>query len=143
ELIRLGYLRQVAEEFNVLQLTEEGHAALRERQSIRLTKSATVKKPAQPRAGEISCDEDLFERLRRLRKRLADERGVPPYIVFSDVSLRQMARYFPSNGAEFAQISGVGEQKLKRFGKAFLLAIAKYQRDNQASVSSDRSRSDH
>src|SRR2546430_9434379 len=135
ELIRLGYLRQVAEKFNVLQLTEQGQAALKQRQSIRLTKSATVKKPAQPRAGEISCDEDLFERLRRLRKRLADERGVPPYIVFSDVSLRQMARYYPSNEAEFAQISGVGEQKLKRFGKIFLSAIARYRQ-------SDRSRSD-
>ncbi|MDX6406161.1 MAG: ATP-dependent helicase RecQ [Blastocatellia bacterium] len=130
ELIRLGYLRQVAEKFNVLQLTEQGEAALRERQPIRLTKSVIVTKTAQPRAGEISCDEGLFEQLRRLRKRLADERGVPPYIVFSDVSLRQMARYYPSNESEFAQISGVGEQKLKRFGKVFLSAIAKYRRDN-------------
>ncbi|MDX6529442.1 MAG: ATP-dependent helicase RecQ [Blastocatellia bacterium] len=134
ELIRLGYLRQVAEKFNVLQLTEQGQAALRERQPIRLTKSVTVTKAAQPRAGEISCDEGLFERLRRLRKRLADERGVPPYIVFSDVSLRQMARYYPSNESEFAQISGVGEQKLKRFGKVFLSAIAKYRRDNPANA---------
>jgi ATP-dependent DNA helicase RecQ len=142
ELIRLGYLRQLAEKFNVLQLTEQGEAALRERQPIRLTKSVSVTKTAQPRAGEISCDEGLFERLRRLRKRLADERGVPPYIVFSDVSLRQMARYYPSNESEFAHISGVGEQKLKRFGKVFLSAIAKYRRDNPAQPSANRSRSD-
>lgn len=130
ELIRMGYLRQAAEKFNVLQLTDQGQAALRERQSIRLTKRVTATKPVQPRAGEISCDEDLFERLRRLRKRLADERGVPPYIIFSDVSLRQMAREYPSNEAEFAQISGVGEQKLKRFGKIFLSAIANHRRDS-------------
>jgi len=130
ELVRLGYLRQAAEKFNVLQLTEQGQAALRHRQSIRLTKATAATKAAQPRAGEISCDEALFERLRRLRKRLADERGVPPYIVFSDVSLRQMARNYPSNEAEFAQISGVGEQKLKRFGKVFVAAIAKYRREN-------------
>jgi len=130
ELIRMGYLRQAAEKFNVLQLTEQGQAALRERQPIRLTKAAAVTKAAPPRAGEISCDEALFERLRRLRKRLADERGVPPYIVFSDVSLRQMARFYPSNETEFAQISGVGEQKLKRFSKVFLSAIAKYRREN-------------
>jgi len=80
----------------------------------------------------ISCDEALFERLRRLRKRLADERGVPPYIVFSDVSLRQMARSYPSNESEFAQISGVGEQKLKRFGKRFISEIAAYRRANPA-----------
>src|SRR5258708_23424356 len=130
ELIRLGYLRQAAEKFNVLQLTEQGQTALRERQPIRLTKAASVTKVAQPLAGEISCDEDLFERLRRLRKRLADERGVPPYLVLSDLSLRQMARSYPSNEAEFAQISGVGEQKLKRFGKIFLSTIANYRRDN-------------
>jgi ATP-dependent DNA helicase RecQ len=130
ELIRLGYLRQVAEKFNVLQLTELGQTTLRGRQPIRLTKSAAVTKPAPRRAGEISCDEALFDRLRRLRKRLADKRGVPPYIVFSDVSLRQMARYYPSNEAEFAQISGVGEQKLKWFGKAFISEIKAYLRAN-------------
>jgi ATP-dependent DNA helicase RecQ len=130
ELVRLGYLRQVAEKFNVLQLTDQGQAALRERQSILLTKPVTVTKPALPRAGEISCDEALFERLRRLRKRLADERGVPPYIVFSDVSLRQMARYHPKNEEEFARINGVGEQKLRRFGKKFISEIAAYLRAN-------------
>lgn len=126
ELVRLGYLRQVAEKFNVLQLTEAGQAALRERQSIRFTKIAAVTKAAKHRAGEITCDESLFDRLRRLRKRLADQRGVPPYIVFSDVSLRQMASHLPSNEEEFAQISGVGEQKLKRFGKIFISEIAAY-----------------
>jgi ATP-dependent DNA helicase RecQ len=130
ELIRLGFLRQVAEKFNVLQLTDQGEKALRERESIRLTKSVAVAKAAQPRAGEISCDESLFERLRRLRKRLADERGVPPYIVFSDVSLRQMASYCPSNEEEFARISGVGEQKLRRFGKVFISEITAYRRAN-------------
>ena len=128
-------MRQAAEKFNVLQLTEEGQAALRERQTILLTKTATVTRVAQPRAGEIACDEALFERLRRLRKRLADERGVPPYIVFSDVSLRQMARDYPSNEVEFAQISGVGEQKLKRFGKRFIAEIAAYLRANPKSSS--------
>ena len=132
ELVRLGYLRQAAEKFNVLQLTEQGAAALRERQSIRLTRAVTLSKPAKARAGEISCDEELFDQLRRLRKRLADERGVPPYIVFSDVSLRQMARNYPTNESEFAQISGVGEQKLKRFGKKFLAEIAAYLRANRS-----------
>ena len=58
----------------------------------------------------------LFDRLRRLRKKLADERSVPAYIIFSDVSLRQMARYYPTNESEFARINGVGERKLAEFG---------------------------
>ena len=76
--------------------------------------------------GAIVCDEELFERLRRLRKRLADERSVPSYIVFSDVSLRQMARYYPTNEGEFVRISGVGERKLKDFGAVFMDSITHY-----------------
>ena len=115
-MIRLGYLRQAAEKFSVLELTAEGRAALRDRRKIVLTKPVTA--PAAPekraRAGEIACDEALFEQLRRLRKQLADERNLPAYIVFSDVALRQMARYYPASPDEFMRISGVGEKKLAR-----------------------------
>ena len=65
-------------------------------------------------------DDELFERLRALRKRLADEQGVPPYIVFSDASLRGMVRRRPRSEQELLQVSGVGQVKLKRYGKAFL-----------------------
>src|SRR6201999_3480182 len=93
ELVRLGFLRQDAEKFNTAELTMEGRAALKSRQKIVLTRAVAAPEAASKhRAGEIDCDEALFDRLRQLRKRLADERGVPPYIVFSDVSLRQMAR---------------------------------------------------
>jgi ATP-dependent DNA helicase RecQ len=130
ELVRLGYLRQLAEKFNLLQLTDKGQAALKKRESIHLSKPMTAPKPAKHRAGEISCDEALFDRLRRVRKMLADRRGVPPYIVFSDVSLRQMARFYPSNEEEFARINGVGERKLKEFSGLFIAEIAAYRRAN-------------
>jgi ATP-dependent DNA helicase RecQ len=61
--------------------------------------------------------------LRALRRKLADERGVPAYIIFSDVSLREMARKYPTNSTEFRRIPGVGEQKLKDFGETFLSEI--------------------
>src|SRR5206468_11381137 len=73
--------------------------------------------------GAIECDEALFERLRSLRRKLADQRNVPAYVVFSDVSLREMARSYPTNSTEFRRIPGVGEQKLKDFGEAFLSEI--------------------
>ncbi|HVS21988.1 MAG TPA: RecQ family ATP-dependent DNA helicase, partial [Pyrinomonadaceae bacterium] len=145
ELVRLGYLSQLAERFNVLQVTDEGWRALKQRQPIRLVKPIAPPKPEKfraekhrvekvrarsHRAGEIDCDEALFDRLRRLRKRLADERGVPPYIVFSDVSLRQMARYYPSNESEFARINGVGERKLTEFGRSFITEIEAHLRKN-------------
>jgi ATP-dependent DNA helicase RecQ len=75
-------------------------------------------------------DAVLFDELRRLRKMIADERSLPAYIVFSDVSLRQMARYYPTTETEFARISGVGDRKLADFGKVFMDAIAAYLSNN-------------
>jgi ATP-dependent DNA helicase RecQ len=120
ELVRLGYLRQNANKFNAAELTEEGRAALKSRQKITLTRPLTAPEPAKHRAGEIACDEALFDRLRQLRKQLADERGVPPYIVFSDVSLRQMARFYPQHEADFSRINGVGDKKRREYGTAFM-----------------------
>ena len=125
ELVRLGLLIQNADQFHVLEITADGRAALKARAKITLTRPVSAPASADKhRAGEIACDEALFEKLRALRKRLADERGVPPYIVFSDVALRQMARFYPQTDAEFSRISGVGEKKLREFGAAFLAEIA-------------------
>jgi ATP-dependent DNA helicase RecQ len=126
ELVRLGFLKQDAQRFNVLELTPEGRAVLKERRTIQLTKPMKVPEKQAHAFGEIACDETLFETLRALRKRLADERGVPPYIVFSDVSLRQMARVYPTTHAEFARISGVGQRKLEEFGDLFLAEIGSH-----------------
>ena len=94
---------------------------MRKRTPIVLTKQIHIaEKSARPRRGAIECDEVLFDRLRRLRRKIADERGVPAYIIFSDVSLREMARKYPTNSTQFRHIPGVGEQKLNDFGDAFL-----------------------
>jgi ATP-dependent DNA helicase RecQ len=141
ELVRLGYVRQLPEKFNVLQVTDEGRRALKERERIVMAKPITPPKPEKLPAekkyrsrdygvGGIDCDEKLFDRLRRLRKKIADERGLPAYIIFSDVSLRQMARYYPATEAEFARINGVGERKLADFGKVFMDSIARYLSSN-------------
>jgi ATP-dependent DNA helicase RecQ len=123
ELMRLGLVRQIPQKFNVLALTDAGMEILKKRTTITLTKPVTAPEQNKHRAGEIACDENLFEKLRELRKQLADERAVPPYIIFSDVSLRQMARQYPASEADFARISGVGEKKLREFGGVFLKAI--------------------
>jgi len=68
----------------------------------------------------------LFQRLRTLRRELADERGVPPYVIFSDATLREMAHKRPGNRTSFAQINGVGSQKLEAFATFFLRAIESY-----------------
>ena len=126
ELVRLGLVKQDAARFNVLESTPDGRAWLKERKPITLTKPMQVAPAKVSHAGEITCDEALFEKLRVLRKRLADERGVPPYIVFSDVALRQMARIYPVSEGEFVRISGVGERKLAEFGQSFMGEVARY-----------------
>ncbi len=139
ELVRLGYLRQTAEKFSVLALTAEGLAALKQRKTVTLTKPMAAPERTMARTGEIACDEALFERLRQARKRLADERAVPPYIIFSDVSLRQMARNYPQSATEFARISGVGERKLHEFGAVFLSEIAAHLQTNPRQIFADDS----
>jgi ATP-dependent DNA helicase RecQ len=139
ELVRLGHLRQTAEKFSTLELTAEGLAALKERRRVTLTKPVSAPEPKTQRAGEIACDEVLFERLRQLRKQLADERNVPAYIVFSDVALRQMARQYPASEGEFARISGVGEKKLREFGAMFLVEISAHLSANPRQMFADDS----
>jgi ATP-dependent DNA helicase RecQ len=128
ELLRLGLLAAAPGKFATLQLTDAGMAALRERKPITLTKPVDVeeRKRSKHRAGEIECDEALFERLRVLRRRFADERDVPAYVIFSDVSLREMAHDYPTTPAAFGRIPGVGQQKLRDFGEPFTAAIADY-----------------
>ena len=89
------------------------------------------------RAGEIPCDEALFERLRTLRRTLADARDVPAYIIFSDVALREMANKYPASEAEFGHIAGVGKQKLREFAQVFLAEIADHLRTNPRQVFAD------
>ncbi len=138
ELVRLGFLRQTSERMSVLELTDPGRTVLSKRQPVTLTKPVAAPTTAN-RAGQISCDEALFERLRTLRKRLADELNLPAYIVFSDVALRQMARDYPESEREFARISGVGEKKLREFGAAFLAEIAAHLSANPRQIFADDS----
>ncbi|HEY4414181.1 MAG TPA: DNA helicase RecQ [Verrucomicrobiae bacterium] len=130
ELVRLGFVRQTTEKFSVLELTNAGATILKQRTKVTLTRPVTVPEAPVHRAGEITCDEALFEKLRQLRKTLADERDVPSYIIFSDVTLRQMARNYPQGASDFARISGVGEKKLREFGDLFLGEITAHLQAN-------------
>jgi ATP-dependent DNA helicase RecQ len=124
ELVRLGWL-EVDPERKTLILTDEGVTALREQRPFAFVKRPKGKK-AKTKKGSIALtgvDDDLFESLRALRKRLADEAGVPPYVVFSDATLREFAHHRPKTLAAFRQISGVGDMKLERYGEVFVSAI--------------------
>jgi len=133
ELMRLGYVGVADGEFATLELTEAGMNILRSRQPVTLTKSLDVpksKRASTRREGDIACDEILFERLRTLRKQLADDRRVPAYVIFGDTTLRAMAHHYPERLDQMEGIPGMGEKKRAEFGKVFAAAIAAYLKTN-------------
>jgi len=132
ELLRLGLVECAPGRFATLSLTPAGLETLRTRTPVTLTKQVDIaERAARSRIGAIACDELLFEQLRGLRRRLADERDVPAYVIFSDVTLREMARNYPATPTEFRRIPGVGEQKLKDFAEPFLSEIRAYLTTNE------------
>ncbi|MBD5654564.1 MAG: DNA helicase RecQ [Candidatus Eremiobacteraeota bacterium] len=131
ELLRLGMVRQTAGLRSVLELTEEGRRTLLERLPVTLTATPSAATPAPAPNGaattsSIACDQTLFDELRALRRRLADERDVPAYVIFPDTTLRHMARDVPRTPAELRAIPGVGDKKLADYGAAFLETLAGY-----------------
>lgn len=129
ELLRLGLVAVASGEYATIELTDAGIQALRTRRVITLTRPMERPAPAagrrggSRRSGEIECDEALFGQLRRLRKRLADERGVPAYIVCGDVTLRELARHYPTDVEAMQEISGLGERKLAEYGEILAAEI--------------------
>ncbi|MBD5605453.1 MAG: DNA helicase RecQ [Candidatus Eremiobacteraeota bacterium] len=135
ELTRLGLLRQTPGLRSVVELTESGRKTLVERRTVELTAAAVVERDRTSGADDGgsgdggswdggSGDEELFDDLRALRKRIADQRDVPAYVIFPDTTLRAMARDVPASLAELRRIPGVGDKKLADYGEAFLSAIA-------------------
>ena len=139
DLLRLGLLAQSEGEYPTLQLTTEGIGALKTRRLVTLTKPMDLPKVRKivRREGDIECDEILFGRLRELRKKLADERKVPAYVVFGDATLRQMAREYPQSDEAMTGIFGMGQKKRAEFGDLFAREIASYLQDNSRMTFND------
>ncbi len=131
QLIHRGLLVQDIANYSVLKLTPEATPILRGEQRLTLAKPKVrskvkdrVKKSAK--YADITYDETLFEKLRELRKKLADDLDVPPYIVFGDATLVGMVQLKPQTEDAMLEVSGVGQVKLERFGKEFLAVIQEH-----------------
>lgn len=119
-----GLIVRKGERYPVLGMTQAGRRWLNMRESIFLPKPASAAQRVEARqSGKIDYDQELYEQLRALRGRLAKERGVPPFVIFGDRSLYEMAAYYPQTMESFSGIFGVGEEKLARFGDDFLKVI--------------------
>lgn len=134
QLIHLGLIRQNIVNHSALQLTEQARPILRSEIALelampRLSFSATAYMQKQQPTRHY--DKDLFARLRFLRKQIADKENIPPYVVFNDATLQEMAEFLPANSREMLSINGVGERKLERFGADFLNLIQAHCRSRQ------------
>ena len=137
QLVNLGLLEVAHDDNNKLRLTDASKAVLFDGQGVELVSPATMK---ERREAEKAADkgrratankrqrvrDELFEHLRTLRLQLARAAGLPPYVVFTDKTLEEMAAERPTTTEALSGISGVGEQKLRRYGETFLDAIRQY-----------------
>ena len=135
QLIGQEVLIKAGSDYPVLRLNDASWDVMKDRRTIKLRQSSSSVDESGPSSGrrsrsaEVSwegVDRELFDSLRGLRKQLAEERGVPPYVVFSDNTLREMARVRPASPETMYMISGIGQSKLKKFGEVFLTRINEY-----------------
>ena len=124
QLIDTGLVGRAAGEFPTLFVTSQGREFLKNREEITLVRR--VNSPTPRVDSVIKHNAELFEKLRVLRKTLADALSVPAFVVFNDESLRQMASSLPMSPDSFRNIKGVGESKLQRFGDQFISVIAEH-----------------
>ena len=126
-LVANGLLQQGGE-YPTLSVTAEGRAFLRNRDTIRLPQPASRARASRRSINDapLDYDEALFEKLRAVRTRLARERNVPPYVIFGDRALREMAAYIPLSPESLIRISGVGRRKLEDTGADFIAEIRAY-----------------
>lgn len=127
QLITNGLLQKTVSQYPILRLTEQGLKFLKQRSRLDLYQSKAANQSGNKIVdANTEYDKELFDKLRVVRRQLAADLNVPPYVIFSDKSLQEMASHFPQSAQSFKKIFGVGEQKLDQFGKTFLSAIIAY-----------------
>ena len=129
QLIHHGYLEQDIANYSVLKLTEAARPLLRGEVELTITKPRIKperKKRPERRIVGLEYDQELFNQLRALRKQIADRDGVPPYVIFGDASLAEMAATLPTDKDALLQVNGVGQTKLQRYGSVFMEEIISF-----------------
>lgn len=126
-LLHQGLMDETTDGYRVLKLNKRSWEVLRKQRSVHIaitqTPVAKALSNVNPRTAEIEL---LFERLRKLRKQIADTQAIPPYVIFADSSLKLMAQMKPKTLEEFAQISGVTAHKLTQYGERFVSEVREF-----------------
>ena len=138
-----GFLQKDTESFGIVKISAKGLDFIENPYAIKLVKDHNYEQEVQEeeeKEGEQQAaghDETLFELLKSLRKKMAKEKNLPPYVLFQDPSLKEMATTFPTKPDELAHIGGVGQGKAAKFGAPFLTMIKQYVEDNDIETAAD------
>lgn len=136
QVLIAGFLRKDIETYGVIKITDAGKAYLEQPTSFMMTEDHRFKEANDdsiitPQKGGNAADQNLFQILKNERKRLADKLELPPFVIFQDPSLEDMALKYPIDLEELSNVHGVGEGKAKKFGRTFVALIKKYVADNE------------
>ncbi|UTA68714.1 ATP-dependent DNA helicase RecQ [Emticicia sp. 21SJ11W-3] len=149
QMMVLGFIeKDIENAYGVVKLSEKGKSFIADSYPITISEDHNyentessddddVQMNGGPSGGGGAFDSALFELLKALRKKIAKEKNVPPYVVFQDPSLEEMATTYPTTGQDLAQINGVGLGKVQKFGKPFLELISKYVEENEIETTQD------
>jgi ATP-dependent DNA helicase RecQ len=135
QLLSMGYIKQEGE-YHTLSLTARALEALKKRETIFGVMQEAERVRTKGKKETIEYNNALFAILRQKRKAMADEAGVPPYVIFSDRTLIEMAAYYPQSSKSLLNIAGVGQAKLENYGDAFLEVIKTYCEKHELAESS-------
>ena len=129
QLIHLGLVTQNISQHSALQLTESARPVLRSESPLQLAVPRIIVTKTRPVVSRLSgshYDKKLFAKLRKLRKAIADEENIPPYVVFNDATLIELSEIQPISPSEMLGINGIGQRKLERFGRPFMQLIKQH-----------------
>ncbi|WP_338451436.1 DNA helicase RecQ [Niallia oryzisoli] len=130
-LLAEGYLLLTDGKYPVVKVMPKAMPVLKGQETVMMKKAPVMTNNKE----ETDENKDLFEILRVLRKELADEEHIPPFIIFADSTLKEMSRHYPMNEEAMLRIKGVGQTKFTKYGQAFLAKICEYVEENHISVS--------
>jgi len=140
----LGFLEKDVENYGILKLSDKGRSYMKDPFPLTLSKdhdyeNEKIEEDEEKEAagGSGSYDVALFELLKNLRKKLAKDKNLPPYVIFQDPSLEEMATTYPTTKDDMANINGVGMGKVVKFGRQFIDLIKKYVEDNEIETASE------
>jgi ATP-dependent DNA helicase RecQ len=144
QMVVRGLLRKEVETYGTLKITPAGEAFRKNPESFVLVKEEEIGETdddgellSHRTGGGGAADETLFSMLKELRQKVAKDRKLPPYVIFSEPSLEEMATQYPITMDELAQVGGVGKTKAAKFGGPFIAAVKKYVEDNEIERAQD------